>query len=150
MCRLLLVFPEAIWWSRLENLSPSPGPLHIAMNAPLTSLMQELRNLPACGLLQRFCRSHLPTRWLCTSPYQHGNLSLYTMQRMSLLCIVLVLGCREMIWRRGWWTGQLTMSSIVDRKSNVIPSGPGAEPILIILSASSTCLREIRSVTGPV
>ena len=32
----------------------------------------------------------------------------------------------------------------------MIPSGPGAEPVLVLRKASSTCLREIMSVIGPV
>ena len=31
----------------------------------------------------------------------------------------------------------------------MIPSGPGAEPVLVFRKASSTCLREIRSVIDP-
>ena len=31
----------------------------------------------------------------------------------------------------------------------MIPSGPGAEPVLVFRKASSTCLREIISVIGP-
>ena len=31
----------------------------------------------------------------------------------------------------------------------MIPSGPGADPVLVFRKASSTCLREIRSVIGP-